>query len=72
MPGAVLSGSIDGGLRAYNTANGDIIWTFDTTGQLRWANERWVELTGLSEAEALRPGSGLAGGPQNTLPGGTE
>jgi polyvinyl alcohol dehydrogenase (cytochrome) len=30
IPGAVLSGSLDGGLRAYSTENGAILWTFDT------------------------------------------
>ena len=30
IPGAVLSGSLDGGLRAYSTSDGKIIWQFDT------------------------------------------
>ena len=30
IPGAVLSGSLDGGMRAYSTKDGSIIWTFDT------------------------------------------
>ncbi len=30
IPGAVFSGSIDGHLRAYTTADGKIIWDFDT------------------------------------------
>jgi polyvinyl alcohol dehydrogenase (cytochrome) len=30
MPGAVFSGSVDGHLRAYATADGKIIWDFDT------------------------------------------
>jgi polyvinyl alcohol dehydrogenase (cytochrome) len=30
IPGAVLSGSADGGLRGYSTNDGSIIWTFDT------------------------------------------
>jgi polyvinyl alcohol dehydrogenase (cytochrome) len=29
-PGAVLSGSLDGGMRAYSTRDGTILWTFDT------------------------------------------
>jgi polyvinyl alcohol dehydrogenase (cytochrome) len=30
IPGAVLSSSLDGGLRAYSTKDGQILWTFDT------------------------------------------
>jgi len=30
MPGVVFSGSIDGHLRAYSTADGKIVWDFDT------------------------------------------
>jgi polyvinyl alcohol dehydrogenase (cytochrome) len=30
IPGAVLSGSLDGGLRAYAAADGKILWQFDT------------------------------------------
>ena len=30
MPGVVFSGSNDGGLRAYDSATGKVIWTFDT------------------------------------------
>ncbi len=30
IPGAVLSGGMDGGLRAYSTKDGSVLWTFDT------------------------------------------
>ena len=30
IPGAVLSGALDGGLRAYATSDGKLLWTFDT------------------------------------------
>jgi polyvinyl alcohol dehydrogenase (cytochrome) len=30
IPGAVFSSSLDGGLRAYSTKDGQILWTFDT------------------------------------------
>jgi polyvinyl alcohol dehydrogenase (cytochrome) len=30
IPGAVLNGGMDGGLRAYSTKDGSILWTYDT------------------------------------------
>ena len=30
LPGVVFSGSVDGHLRAFSTANGAIVWDFDT------------------------------------------
>ena len=38
IPGVVLSGSVDGHLRAYATANGAVIWDFDTAPALATVN----------------------------------
>jgi len=38
IPGAVFSGSEDGHLRAYSTANGHIVWDFDTAREFKTVN----------------------------------
>jgi polyvinyl alcohol dehydrogenase (cytochrome) len=38
IPGAVLSGSLDGGLRAYAADDGRIIWQFDTNREFATVN----------------------------------
>lgn len=38
IPGAVFSGSADGHMRAYSTADGKIIWDYDTTREVTTAN----------------------------------
>ena len=38
MPGAVLSGSMDGHLRAYSTIDGKLLWDFDTAQALQTQN----------------------------------
>ena len=38
IPGAVLSGSLDGGMRAYSTKDGAILWTFDTNKEFPTVN----------------------------------
>ena len=39
IPGVVFSGSVDGHLRAYSTANGAVIWDFDSVGQFKTVND---------------------------------
>jgi len=34
----VLSGSVDGALRAYSTADGKIVWTFDANREFQTVN----------------------------------
>ena len=38
IPGAVLSGSLDGGLRAYATTDGKLLWQFDTNREFTTIN----------------------------------
>ncbi len=38
IPGAVLSGGLDGGLRAYASKDGKILWTFDTNRDFTTVN----------------------------------
>jgi len=38
IPGVVFSGSLDGHLRAYSTADGHIMWDVDTKGEYRTVN----------------------------------
>ncbi len=38
IPGAVFSGSMDGHIRAYDVANGTVIWDFDTTAKFPTVN----------------------------------
>jgi polyvinyl alcohol dehydrogenase (cytochrome) len=38
IPGAVFSGSEDGHLRAYSTANGKIVWDYDTAHEFKTVN----------------------------------
>ncbi|HUG72013.1 MAG TPA: PQQ-binding-like beta-propeller repeat protein [Steroidobacteraceae bacterium] len=57
IPGAVLSGSHDGGLRAYATGNGEVIWTFN-------ANQEFPTVNGVKANGASMDGPGpiVAGG----------
>lgn len=38
IPGAVLSGSLDGGLRAYSAKDGTILWTYNTNREFETVN----------------------------------
>jgi polyvinyl alcohol dehydrogenase (cytochrome) len=38
IPGAVFSGSVDGHLRAYSTADGHIIWDYNTAREYETVN----------------------------------
>ena len=57
IPGAVFSGSYDGGIRAYSTLDGSVIWSYDTNRDFETAN-----------GVGARGGSISAGGP--TVAGG--
>jgi polyvinyl alcohol dehydrogenase (cytochrome) len=51
IPGAVLSGAIDGGLRAYSTTDGKILWTFDV-------NRKFDTVNGVAANGASMDGGG--------------
>jgi polyvinyl alcohol dehydrogenase (cytochrome) len=57
IPGAVFSGSFDGALRAYSTATGEVLWSFDT-------NRAFTPVNGVPAAGASigGPGPAIAGG----------
>jgi len=38
IPGVVFSGSVDGHLRAYSTADGKILWEFNTAREFETVN----------------------------------
>ena len=52
IPGAVIAGSLDGGLRAYSTDDGTVLWQFDT-------NKEFTTVNGVKAAGASIDGSPL-------------
>lgn len=64
VPGAVFSGSADGGLRAYSAATGDVLWVFD-------ANRSFDTVNGVpaNGASFDGPGPVIAGGMLYVLSG---
>jgi len=57
IPGAVLSSSLDGGLRAYSTQDGAILWQFDTNREFETVNGIRATGSGMDG-----PGPVVAGG----------
>jgi len=58
IPGAVFGVSIDGGLRAYSTADGKVLWQFDTNKEFQTVNG--VKGTGASiDGSPLVIGGGM-------------
>ena len=58
VPGAVIAGSIDGGIRAYSTEDGRILWQYDTNKEFDTVNG--VKGTGASiDGSPLVVGGGM-------------
>ena len=76
IPGAVLSGSLDGGMRAYSTKDGSILWTFDSNKDFTTVNGVKANGGGLEGGGAIVSGGmlffnsgygGFVGNPGNVL-----
>ncbi|HLG59596.1 MAG TPA: PQQ-binding-like beta-propeller repeat protein [Vicinamibacterales bacterium] len=76
IPGAVFSGSLDGGMRAYSTKDGSILWTFDTNKEFPTINGVKANGGGLEGPGAIVSGGmlyfnsgygGFVGNPGNVL-----
>jgi polyvinyl alcohol dehydrogenase (cytochrome) len=76
IPGAVFSGSLDGGMRAYDTTNGKILWTYDSNREFQTVNNVKAIGGGLEGPGAIVSGGmvffnsgygGFVGNPGNVL-----
>jgi polyvinyl alcohol dehydrogenase (cytochrome) len=76
IPGAVFSGSLDGGMRAYSATDGKILWTFDTNREFTTINGVKAKGGGLEGPGAIVAGGmiyfnsgygGFVGNPGNVL-----
>jgi polyvinyl alcohol dehydrogenase (cytochrome) len=76
IPGAVLSGAMDGGLRAYSATDGSILWTYDCNRTFETVNGVPAHGGGIDGPGPIVAGGmlyvtsgsgGLMGGPGNVL-----
>jgi len=76
IPGAVFSGSLDGGMRAYATSDGKILWTYDSNREFQTVNNVKAIGGGLEGPGAVVSGGmlyfnsgygGFIGNPGNVL-----
>ena len=76
IPGAVFSGSLDGGMRAYSTSDGKIHWTYDSNREFQTVNNVKAIGGGLEGPGAIVSGGmlyfnsgygGFVGNPGNVL-----
>jgi polyvinyl alcohol dehydrogenase (cytochrome) len=76
IPGAVFSGSLDGGMRAYSTSDGKILWTYDSNREFQTVNNVKAIGGGLEGPGAIVSGGmlyfnsgygGFVGNPGNVL-----
>ena len=58
IPGAVLAGHLDGHLRAYAAATGEVLWDFDTTQPVAAVNGQTAKGGGMSGGAGPAVGDG--------------